>query len=289
MDVLSLLTGAAELDGGYLDGRRTAEIEVHANSSATVVVPLPPREPGEVVEVYLPDRYEPAIHDIRAAGGDIAAAPQRARWVAYGDSITQGWTVTHPSAAWPALAAREAGLDLVNLGFAGAARSELPVAAYLASLPADVITFSRGTNCWAQIEMDASYIAELMRMFLATVRRGIRTPPSWCSRRSCGRRPRLSRMPPDRRCRTFVARSRTLSPRIATAIMTRTFICCRARDSFPGRRWSTACTPTTTATRLWGPPLPANSQGSSRGRWQTRCARPSPVSRRRAAWRAHPS
>lgn len=109
---------------------------------------------------------------IFALWADIAAAPARARWVAYGDSITQGWTVTHPSAAWPALAAREAGLDLVNLGFAGAARSEHPVAAYLASLPADVITFSWGTNCWAQIEMDASYIAEWMRMFLATVRRG---------------------------------------------------------------------------------------------------------------------
>ena len=94
------------------------------------------------------------------------------RWVAYGDSITQGWTTSDPGAAWTAVAARATGFDLLNLGFAGAARGELPLAAHLASTPADVISLAWGTNCWAQIEMDAAYIKELMRLFLSMVRGG---------------------------------------------------------------------------------------------------------------------
>lgn len=156
----------------YVAGEHRAVVPVDGGTGATVRIELPEREPEHVIEIHLPERYEPRVFDVRALGGEAQPLDPATRWVAYGDSITQGWTTSDPGAAWTAVAARATGFDLLNLGFAGAARGELPVAAHLAATPADVISLAWGTNCWAQIEMDARYIRELMRLFLDTVRRG---------------------------------------------------------------------------------------------------------------------
>ncbi|MDR5701575.1 SGNH/GDSL hydrolase family protein [Agromyces aerolatus] len=156
----------------YVDGERRQATRVEDGTAATVRVELPARDPGARVEIHVPERAEPRIFGVRALGGEARPLEPGPRWVAYGDSITQGWTTSDPGAAWTAVAARATGFDLLNLGFAGAARGELPVAAHLAATPADVISLAWGTNCWAQIEMDAAYIRELMRLFLAMVRAG---------------------------------------------------------------------------------------------------------------------
>jgi lysophospholipase L1-like esterase len=177
-DVLGLATPA---DHGeftvYVDGARRAAVPVTRGSTTTVHVDLPDREPDSPVEIHLPERYEPRLLGIRPRGGEAQPLRLPRRWVAYGDSITQGWTATDPGATWTAIAARRTGLDLLNLGFAGAARGELPLAAHLAATPADVISLAWGTNCWAQIEMDAAYIKELMRLFLRMVRSGHPSTP----------------------------------------------------------------------------------------------------------------
>lgn len=156
----------------YVGGEKRHSVPVAESTTTTVRIELPERDAAERVEIHLPERYEPRIMGVRGVDGEIQSVAPAKKWVAYGDSITQGWTTTDPGGAWAAIAARATGLDLLNLGFAGAARGELPVAAHLSSVPADVISLSWGTNCWAQIEMDAAYISELMRLFLATVRRG---------------------------------------------------------------------------------------------------------------------
>ncbi|WP_166875308.1 SGNH/GDSL hydrolase family protein [Salinibacterium sp. ZJ450] len=172
-DVLSLATPAAHGEFTvYVAGQRWDATPVSAGITTTVQITLPERDPETIVEIYLPERYEPRIFGIRALGGGVAPLPAAPRWVAYGDSITQGWTTSDPGATWAAVAARRTGFNLLNLGFAGAARGELPVAAHLAAIPADVISLAWGTNCWSQIEMDAAYLAELMRLFLRTVRGG---------------------------------------------------------------------------------------------------------------------
>lgn len=161
----------------YVDGRRHSGIPVAAETTETVHIDLPDRAPDAPVEIHLPERYEPRLLDVRAIDGQVQPRSSSVRWVAYGDSITQGWTTSDPGATWTATAARSTGFDLLNLGFAGAARGELPLAAHLASTPADVISLAWGTNCWSQIEMDAAYIKELMRLFLTMVRRGHRDTP----------------------------------------------------------------------------------------------------------------
>ncbi len=69
--------------------------------------------------LYLPEGMRPRLFALRIGGGTLEPAPRGRRWLAYGDSIAEGWIATGPSAAWPAVAARRTGLDVVNLGYAG--------------------------------------------------------------------------------------------------------------------------------------------------------------------------
>ena len=77
------------------------------------------------------------------------------------------------------MAARANGLDVVNLGYAGAARGEIASAEELAGLPADLISISYGTNCWTRTPHSAAAFREGLRAFLDVVRQG---PERWIAR-----------------------------------------------------------------------------------------------------------
>lgn len=100
--------------------------------------------------VYLPEGMQPTVLAVRAHGGILQPAPPQHRWIVYGDSVAEGWTATAPALAWPAVAGRDRGLDVVNLGYAGAARGEIASAEQVAALDADLITVAHGTNCWTR-------------------------------------------------------------------------------------------------------------------------------------------
>ncbi|MFI6643091.1 GDSL-type esterase/lipase family protein [Streptomyces sp. NPDC050504] len=135
-----------------------------------VTVPLPPA-PGPYT-LYLPESQAPAVLGLRGRGGALAPGPARPRWLVHGDSITEGWWSTRPAHAWPAAAGRALGLDAVNLGYAGAARGELPTAEQLAALPADRITLAFGTNCWSRTPHSAPLLYEVVRAYVALIRTG---------------------------------------------------------------------------------------------------------------------
>ncbi len=124
---------------------------------------------GRVV-VYLPEGMKPTVHSLTAVGGDIAPAEQQPRWIAYGDSITEGWSASSPARCWLAIAGRETAMDTVNLGYAGAGRGETVVAQQIAALDADVITIAYGTNCWATIPHSADMVRANTAAFLRIVR-----------------------------------------------------------------------------------------------------------------------
>jgi len=154
---------------------RPAEVGRHTVSLSTMGV-TESRAEGRVT-LHLPERMGPTVHGLtgRSATGDeveLAPAPAQPRWLCYGDSIAEGWCVTSPERAWPPVAARDQGLDVVNLGYAGSARGELPSAEEIADLEADIISIAHGTNCWTRTPHTADLFAANFEVFLDLVRGG---------------------------------------------------------------------------------------------------------------------
>jgi lysophospholipase L1-like esterase len=122
--------------------------------------------------VTLPEGMRPSILAVRGVGGTVRPASPQPRWLCYGDSIAEGWAATNPGRAWPAVAGRRYGLDVVNLGYAGAARGEMVSAEEIAALPAAVISLSYGTNCWTRIQHSAEQVGAGLDAFVDLVRTG---------------------------------------------------------------------------------------------------------------------
>jgi lysophospholipase L1-like esterase len=146
-------------------------------ASGTVRIPLPERHPDQTVQLYLPEHREVTIDAVAAIGGELVPAPRGPRWVVYGDSITQGWSVSEPGWAWPSLVAERLGLDLINLGFAGAARGETLVADVIAGSGAQAVALAWGTNAWSSLPTDAGALEQTLRLFLTTLRQGLPQVP----------------------------------------------------------------------------------------------------------------
>ena len=127
--------------------------------------------------VHLPEGLKPKLLAVRGLNGEIRPAPAGPRWIAYGDSITEGWVASAPGLAWPAIVARRHGLDLVNLGYAGSARGELVSAEEIASLEADVISIFYGTNCHSRTPFSTDMLRTGLEAFLRVVRAGHPTIP----------------------------------------------------------------------------------------------------------------
>ncbi|MGZ4144703.1 MAG: SGNH/GDSL hydrolase family protein [Actinomycetota bacterium] len=133
-------------------------------------------EMGEVSEhraiVYLPEGMKPVVLDVAPVAGTIEPATPRKKWLCYGDSIAEGWCASRPATSWAAIVAREYGLDVVNMGYAGAARGEIASAEQIAGLQADVISITHGTNCWTRIPHSVDQFRANTEAFLTVVRQG---------------------------------------------------------------------------------------------------------------------
>ncbi|MGI5400317.1 GDSL-type esterase/lipase family protein [Streptomyces sp. CA-135486] len=155
----------------WQDGRLVSETIAGPAEEAVVTIPLPTGSNAPFT-IHPPETQSAVILGLRAVGGSLVPAPRQPRWLVHGDSITEGWWSTRPAHSWPATTGRTLGLDTVNLGYAGTARGELPIAEQLSDLRADVITLAFGTNCWTGIPCSAPLLYETTRAFLALVRQG---------------------------------------------------------------------------------------------------------------------
>jgi lysophospholipase L1-like esterase len=122
--------------------------------------------------VYLPERMKPVISALAGVDGTIAPASRQPRWIAYGDSVVEGWVASGPAHSWPAIAGREHGFDVVNVGYAGSARGELATAEHIAALDAHVISLSWGTNCWSRVPHAADMMRAVTNAFIRIIRAG---------------------------------------------------------------------------------------------------------------------
>jgi lysophospholipase L1-like esterase len=129
----------------------------------------PPENPAII---YLPEGMLPLVQSLTAVKGEIVPAPALPRWLAYGDWTTQGWIASGPARGWAAIAARKAGLNLVNMGYASAGRGEIVSAEQIAGLGAEVISISYGESCWSRIPNSIGLFTEGFQAFLDVVRQG---------------------------------------------------------------------------------------------------------------------
>jgi len=154
----------------WQDGEKVSEAKAEVGDG---VARLELRPGGAPAAVYLPEGMKPTITGLAGMGGTIAPAPVQPRWIAYGDSLAEGWVASEPALAWPAIAGRRHGLDVVNLGYAGAARGELASAEQIAALDSPaVISITHGTNCWTRTPHSAAQMRANTDAFLAVVREG---------------------------------------------------------------------------------------------------------------------
>ncbi|SDT99014.1 Lysophospholipase L1 [Verrucomicrobium sp. GAS474] len=169
-----------------------------------------PREPGDTVlrltspapgtfhdyEVILPYADAVECHGLRLAPSNDDSEPRLEtpparpafRYVAYGDSVTHGFTASEASRGYAFRLAEMKGWQLLNMGFGG--RSSNPSdAEALGSLAPDLLTVLMGVNDWQsgipvatyRIQMDAFFF--LLRKHLPTTSIYLLTPlwvaPSW--------------------------------------------------------------------------------------------------------------
>jgi lysophospholipase L1-like esterase len=166
--------GAGTTFALWRDGAQVAEEKAVLGEGA---VRLAMRAPGldatgERAIVYLPEGMRPTVLSIDGVGGTVEPAPPQHRWVAYGDSIAEGWVASGPSGAWPAIAGRTHRLDVCNMGYAGSARGEIVSAEHVAALDADVISITHGTNCWTRIPFSVEMMRAGTAAFIDVVRQG---------------------------------------------------------------------------------------------------------------------
>ncbi len=160
-------TTFAVMRAGKLVDEQTAIL-----GDGSVRLALGPPDADERAVVYFPEGMQPVIRSIAGVDGTIEPAPAQPRWLAYGDSIAEGWIASGPVGGWPAVAGREYELDVVNLGYAGSARGEIASAEQIARLDADVVSISHGTNCWTRVPFSAELFRENTLAFLQIVREG---------------------------------------------------------------------------------------------------------------------
>jgi lysophospholipase L1-like esterase len=115
-----------------------------------VTFPAPTEAGPHTYEIVLP--YGDAVEflGLTVAPGATMETPPPApetRYVAYGDSITQGFTASSIDHTYPYLIAQEQGWELVNFGLAGR-RSNPKDGTYIADLKPDVLTILMGCNDW---------------------------------------------------------------------------------------------------------------------------------------------
>jgi len=99
------------------------------------------------------------------------------RWLHHGSSISHGAAADSPTGIWPVVAARQAGWDLVNLGFSGNAVLDPFTARAIRDQPADLITLKLGINIVNHDCFRLRSFGPAVHGFLDTIREGHPTTP----------------------------------------------------------------------------------------------------------------
>lgn len=125
------------------------------------------------LELWLPHDESTELVALRA-NAPLTPAPDRGRpvWLHHGSSISHGSNAATPTGIWPAVAARQADVDLINLGFGGSALLDPFVARTMRDTPADLISLKLGINLVNADVMRLRAFTPAVHGYLDTIREG---------------------------------------------------------------------------------------------------------------------
>jgi hypothetical protein len=158
----------------------TGDIAFVAGEPTTVrFTELPSDGDTHLVEVWLPADAVVALRELRGseAASVTPAAPHAPLWVHHGSSISHCFEALRPTETWPAIAARMAGVDLQNLGFAGQCHLDQTVARTIRDLPAAFISLKAGINVVNGDTRRERTFGPALHGFLDTIRDGHPSTP----------------------------------------------------------------------------------------------------------------
>ena len=131
----------------YCDGRFHGWADL-AGQEGFLFEGLPPGE--KLIELWLPQYGQFRLRSLEVSPGAHIAPYEDPwpKWVTYGSSITHCRTAERPSETWPAIVARDQGLNLTCLGYGGQCHLDPMVARMIRDLPADFLSMKVGINIY---------------------------------------------------------------------------------------------------------------------------------------------
>ena len=104
----------------------------------------------KLLELWLPQYCELRLRSLELSDGTTLSPfeDRRPLWTTYGSSITHCRAAASPSRTWPAIVAREHGLNLTCLGYGGQCHLDPMIARLMRDRPADFISIKVGINVY---------------------------------------------------------------------------------------------------------------------------------------------
>lgn len=128
----------------------------------------------KTVEMWLPHLgdFRLVEVDVDGAAGVWPAEETRPKLVAYGSSITHCGEAASSSRTWPALVARNLGMDLTSLGFGGECHLDPMIARLIRDRAADMVIACLGINVYGAGTFTRRSFVPAILGFVSTIRDG---------------------------------------------------------------------------------------------------------------------
>ena len=154
---ISFQSNTTRVSGNIVPQNETGILDLCCDSQVVASLDLTEKESfsfedlsdaEKLIELWLPQFGQFQLRSLEIDDGATLEAftDTRPRWITYGSSITQCRTAASPTQTWPAIVARESGLNLTCLGYGGQCHLDAMVARMIRDLPADYISMCLGIN-----------------------------------------------------------------------------------------------------------------------------------------------
>lgn len=134
---------------------------------------------GHEHEIWLPHNAYVEIQCLELDDGASfgPASSNKPRWIHYGSSISHCMEADQPALIWPAVAARQAGASLHNLGFGGQCHLDQFVARTIRDQQPDMISIKAGINLVNADSMRERVFTPALHGFMDTIRETLPDTP----------------------------------------------------------------------------------------------------------------